>query len=182
MVDRLLSYWYSLEFFQPSWPIKEKGAINLLKEELPWPPQNSDPNWQISYDIYIGCTITDDLISWVLNELNLTEDDFSVERDYSKCCLCAFKVDEDGVYVAESFSISSFTWALGAIVKAHDFNVVLDLGELEKLQARIHTVLSEDAEPFSLEKLQLFSMQICTEIGIEPGLVMPALWANKKSK
>jgi len=34
MLEQLLNYWYSLEFFQPNWPIKEKEDINLHKKPL----------------------------------------------------------------------------------------------------------------------------------------------------
>ncbi|MCL2102110.1 MAG: AAA domain-containing protein, partial [Fibromonadales bacterium] len=182
MLERLLNYWHSLEFFQPDWPVKEKEDIDLLKKELPWLRKNPNPDLQINYDIYFGCGIAYDLIVWMLDKLNLTEKDSPIERDQSKCCLCALKVNEDGIYIAGSFAVSSFIWALGAMVKANNFSIKLDIGDLEKLQNQIGASFSENEEPFSLEGLNFFAAQICNEIGMNPGLIRPSLWARRKAQ
>jgi hypothetical protein len=89
MLDRLLSYWRSLEYFQPSWPVEEKKTnyINLSKGGLPWPLANPDPDLQISYGVYTGCGVPNGLIKWMLDRLGLEEDNPPIELDTSKCCL-----------------------------------------------------------------------------------------------
>ena len=123
MIDRLLNYWYTLEFFQPTWPIKENEDINLLKGSLPWDQKESDPKTRLSYDLYLGQTLSDTIISWALKSLVLIKEDTSIEHDHSKTCFCALKVDEDGLYVANSFALSSFVWALAYMVQKGNFNV-----------------------------------------------------------
>lgn len=180
MLERLLDYWYALEFFQPSWPVREKEDINLHKKALPWPLVQPDPSMQISHDIYFGCTIAFDLISWCLDRLDLIVKDSPIERDQSKCCLCALKVDDNGVYVAGSFSVSSFVWALGTMVQSNDFGTKLNLDDLESYQNRLDATLSAKEEPFSLKELQLIFAQVCHETGVKSSVFSPSLWARKK--
>ena len=181
MLERLLDYWYDLEFFQPSWPIMEKEDINLHKKTtLPWSLEQPNPNIQLNYDIYFGCAITFDLISWCLDRLDLTAEDSPIERDQSKCCLCALKVDENGVYVADSFAVSSFIWALCAKIQANDFGFKLNIHELENFQSRFNEALLEKDKPFTLEGLQSIFTQVCNETGVKSSILSPSLWARIK--
>ncbi len=180
MLERLLNYWYALEFFQPGWPIREREDINLLNKSLPWPLENPDPTVRITYDIYFGHSIVNDLIGWALGQLGLLRDDSPIERDSSKVCLCALKVDQNGVYVTNSFAISSFVWALGHMVREQDFGAKLDLDALEQMQNKFNAVLAEEDKPFSLELLWGVTAKACEAVGIEQALFAPAFWACKK--
>ena len=51
----------------------------------------------------------------MLAEINSPEEE-SIEPDNSITCIFAFKVDEEGFYVPNSFSVSSFVWAVSKIV------------------------------------------------------------------
>ena len=180
MLEHLLDYWHSLEFFQPSWPIKEKEDTNLHKKPLPWPLAQPNPDIQISHDIYLGCTSAFDLITWCLGRLGLIMEDSPIERDQSKCCLCAFKVNENGVYVAGSFAVSSFAWALGTMVQSNDFGRKLNLDDLEIFQSRITTAISANNDPFSLEEIKTIFEKVRNEVGIESGIFSPSIWARTK--
>jgi len=183
LLERLFDYWHSLEFFQPSWPIREKADTNLLKNSLPWSSENSDPQTRVSYDIYLGKAIAHDLIVWTLDNLDLTEEDSPIEHSPSKTCLCAWKVDEEGIYVADSFSVSSFTWALCAMVQADDFKVRLNLDDLERFEDRIRADLDGRGTPFSLLGLQNTFTKVSRELGLPdaPGNVFDlSIWTRKK--
>ena len=180
MLNRLLDYLYALEFFQPSWPVREKEDVNLLKEALPWPPKSPSTDKQISYDIYFGCGIVYDLIVFMLEKLGLKEADPLIERDQSKVCLCALKVDENGTYVENSFSISSFVWALGAMVIANDFSVKLDMDVFEGFRKQYNSAFCNKEESFSLQELKLVFEQICAGLGVADSNFPLALWARKR--
>jgi hypothetical protein len=179
VLKHLLDYWYALEFFQPNWPVKEKEDVDLQTRALPWPQEQPESAKQNFYDIYFGCVTAFELISWCLNSLALPVEDSPVERDLSKCCLCALKVDEKGVYVAGSFAVSAFVWALGIMARSHDFNAKLSPDDLESFRSWVDIELSAKEEPFSLEALRSFFTRICNESGLEPGVLSPSLWARK---
>ena len=143
MYKQLLDYWYSIEFFLPNWPVNEKEDIDLRKKPLPWPHEENNPKISTSYDVYLGKAVAYDLIVWGLECLNLVVEDSPIERDQSKVCVCALKVDENGKYVAESFAFSSFAWALGFIVKAQNFNAKLSVDVLEALRSQVNNNLVE---------------------------------------
>ena len=182
MLERLLDYWYALEFFQPAWPVK-KEDINLLnKNALPWPPKNADPKERTYYDIYIGRGIAYDLIVWALENIGAKEDDSPIERDTSRCCMCALKVDASGKYVAGSFAIASFVWALGCLVKAKNFGGKLNLENLEELQNKFNEKFSKRETPFSFEDIKTIFENVRVEIGVETVKskdLEPTLWAHK---
>jgi len=180
LLEQLLEYWYSLEFFQPNWPVREKEDFNLVKNLPPWPVKNPDPQIRASYDIYFGKAIAYDLIVWAFNNLGLIVEDSPIDRDQSKVCSCAWKVNEEGIYVPESFAISSFLWALCTMVHANDFKVNLNLDDLERFQAQFNTALIEKETPFSLPDLQSVFMQVCGKLGIPNDIAGSSIWAHRK--
>lgn len=179
MVERLLKYWHSMEFFQPSWPVREKEDVNLNKSPAPWPNKNPDPDKRLFFDLYIGCVTAYDLIKWAMKQLDLASEDSPIERDQSKVCVCALKVDENGVYVPESFTVSSFVWALGLMVKSNDFNVKLDVANYETQQKNICALFAEKESPFSPIELTQTLEQVCARLSIDFSVVLPSLWAHQ---
>jgi hypothetical protein len=210
MLDHLLDYWYALEFFQPAWPVKEKEDIDLNKKALPWPPKDADPKTQqdanakvqqgadakaqqdanakvqLSYDVYIGRGIAYDLIVWALERLGEKPDDSPIERDMSPVCMCALKVDGLGKYVAGSFAISSFVWALGCLVKAKNFGAKLKLEDLKELQKEFDEGFSDKKAPFTLDDLKAVFANVCKKINVESGELVDKktnaipLWGQRK--
>ena len=178
MFERILNYWNSLEFFQPSWPIDEKKDVKLIKNNLPWPLAKPSPKKRISYDIYLGRAIAYDLIIWTFGILDRLAEDSPIERDQSKVCLCALKVDDKGVYIAGSFAVSSFVWALCAIVEAKDFNTKLDLGDMKKLEDQFNIKLAEEETPVSFNELTKLFEQVCENLGIKKEVITPSYWAK----
>lgn len=144
MLEKSLDYWYELEIFQPRWPIRESIDIRLSEQNLPWPLKNPDPGIREYFDIYLGQAIAYNLIKWTLDTLGLTEEESPIERDQSKLCLCTLKVDQKGMYVGESFALSSFAWALGRMVQGCDFGIKLDLTEMQKFEREIDAAFMDN--------------------------------------
>lgn len=46
MIQKILNYWYALEFFNPCWPIKPGKDTNLLQSELPWLKPRMTPRFR----------------------------------------------------------------------------------------------------------------------------------------
>lgn len=185
MLQKILNYWYNIEFFNPCWPVNNKEDTDLTKKDLPWQLPQNDPKIQVSYDVYIGKAISNDLITWMLEELNINKGKESIERDYSATCLCALKVDEDGKYVAKSFSISSFAWAICKLVDDGSIAAELDISYLNNLQQQINNSLlptddEDDDSPLSKYSLYNIFNNVCRKIKIKDRLFLPTLWSHKK--
>ena len=79
MLQKILNYWYNIEFFNPYWPVKTKEDTDLTKKNLPWQLPQNNPKIRVSYDVYIGKAISNDLITWMLEELNIYKGKESIE-------------------------------------------------------------------------------------------------------
>ncbi len=185
MLQKILKYWYEQEFFNPCWPVDTCDDTDLTKKDIPWQQPQNDPQIRVSYDVYLGKARSNDLIIWMLNTQNLHTEDTSIENDNSLVCLCALKIDENGMYVADSFVISSFVWAICELVCANSLNMELDESELEKFQQDINDRLltsNEDADipPITKEYLDRIYKSVCKKIKLNDSLFRAELWARKK--
>ncbi|WP_018213720.1 DEAD/DEAH box helicase [Desulfitobacterium hafniense] len=182
--SQILDYWYQLEFYNPCWPVKPQD-IDLSKNATPWLQPQSNPKIRASYDVYVGKAFSRNLIQWMLKKLNLQAKNNHVERDTSKSCLFALKVDETGKYVVGSFTLSSFVWAICQLVSAGEFNKKLSMAELDMLQQDLDNRLSqaytgEEAPQISKNSLTTLYSSVCTTLKIKDHLHTSALWARKK--
>jgi predicted metal-dependent hydrolase len=182
MLQKLLDYWYSLEFFQPCWPVKKYEDVNLNKlgrGVLPWLQENPDLKTRWSFDVYFGHAIARDLIVWMLASIGQIEENSPVERDQSDVCFCALKVDERGAYVEGSFAVSGFVWALGRMVRFKDFGVKLDKRDLVRLQSEHNSNLLEKGV-LRIEDLQDLYSRVLKDIGVDDTCFANDLWARQK--
>lgn len=186
MLQRILKYWYEMEFFNPCWPVDIREDTELTKKDLPLQKPQGDQKIRLSHDVYLGKARSNDLIVWILNELNLCAEGSSVEKDNSLVCLCALKIDEKGKYVADSFIISSFVWAICKLIDARSFDEKLDVLELEMLQQNVNDWLKdkagEDALPVSKEYLSEIYTLVCKKIKLKDELFDAALWSRQKTQ
>lgn len=136
--QKILNYWYNLEFFSPFWPEKTKDTlyINKPNNRIPWIIKD-DPRY--IYDIYLGKIKSQDLIEDMLN--SISEKDGAIEKDNSQSCVCAFKLRSDGTYVGDSFSISTFVWAITKIIAEKNLRTDFDTKEIDKLNSEINDSL-----------------------------------------
>jgi hypothetical protein len=133
--QKLLNYWYNLEFFSPFWPEKTKDTvyINRPNNRMPWIIKDDQ---RYIYDIYLGKIKSQDLIVNMLNSID--EKDDAIEKDNSQSCVCAFKLRSDGTYVGGSFSISTFVWAVAKIITEKNLRTDFDTKEIDKLNSEIN--------------------------------------------
>lgn len=187
MVQKILDYWYALEFFNPCWPVKPKQDTNLLLSELPWLKPQDNPKIRVSYDVYFGRAASNDLIVWLLGQLGLSPEEMAIENDNSITCLCALKLDQDGRYVAGSFALSSFVWAIGSLANAGLIGAKLKASELEEIQAVINNKLlniqENEAAPAICRK-ELFGILTLSreKAMIAPNLIETSLWSRRKDR
>jgi len=187
MLQRILNYWYELEFFSPCWPVNTNEDIDLTKEDLPWQTPQRNPKIRVSYDIYFGKAKPNDLIVWLLDTLNLRIEETSIEINNSLVCLFALKIDERGKYVADSFTISSFIWAICKLIDSNSFNGKLDILELETFQQKVNDWLlqnniDEHDLPISKDYLYKIYQLICKKININSKLFVATLWSRRKEQ
>lgn len=136
--QKLLNYWYNLEFFSPFWPEKTKDTvyINKVNKKIPWIIKRDS---KYNYDVYLGKIKSQDLIEDMLNSIG--EKDDSIEKDNSQSCICAFKLRSDGTYVGDSFSFSTFVWAVAKIIAEKNLRIDFDTIEIDKLNREINDIL-----------------------------------------
>ncbi|MCI1958129.1 MAG: hypothetical protein LKJ25_00715 [Clostridia bacterium] len=133
--QNILNYWYNLEFFSPFWPNKKIIYINKIKKVLPWTINNDS----YVYDVYLGKVKSQDLIEKMLDTIGEQEE--AIEKDNSKSCICAFKLKSDGTYIDNSFSISTFVWAVAKIIADKNLKTNFDTKEINKLNSEINDIL-----------------------------------------
>ncbi|MEN6471470.1 MAG: AAA domain-containing protein [Clostridiaceae bacterium] len=185
MLQKILNYWYQLEYFNPCWPINTYDDTDLTKQDLPWQNQQQNPKTQISYDIYFGKAQSNDLIVFMLKKLNLNIESASIETDNSLVCLCAIKINEQGKYVPDSFAISSFVWAIFKLISAGSTAEKLDVSELEMLQRKVNDWLLQDyedpeASPVSKDYLKKVYERVCHEVKVNHELFEASVWSRQK--
>lgn len=62
------------------------------------------------YDICIGEVNTEKSYEYFYKTLNLSDD--RIEKAYGTCCLFGLRVSREGVYIEESYNLSSFVWGI----------------------------------------------------------------------
>lgn len=158
--QKLLNYWYNLEFFSPFWPPTTKidtAYVNAENKRLLWQIE-SDSKYK--YDVYLGKINSQDLIVRMLESIG--EKGHTIEKDNSKSCVCAFKLTSDGTYIGNSFSVSTFVWAVSKIISEKNLRTDLNTSEIDKLNDEMNdilTALSNKIEYMDLVKFHALVME-----------------------
>lgn len=175
--QKILNYWYNLEFFSPFWPGKTKDTIyvNRSNNKLPWIIKD-DPRY--IYDIYLGKIKSQDLIEDMLNSIG--EKDEAIEKDNSQSCICAFKLRSDGTYVGDSFSISTFVWAVAKIIVEKNLRVDFDAKEINKLNSEINDSLASINNKLEYKDLEEVYAIVMDKISLKPKDSVLNVVINKK--
>ncbi len=185
MINDILNYWYKIEYFTPCWPVDTKKDINLNKVELPWLKEQNNEKIRLSYDLYFCKIKSIDLIKWMLSEIKISEEE-SIEPDNSITCMFAFKVDEKGYYVPNSFSVSSLVWAVCKIVSAGSIMVDLNPDDVKVFQNDIdlYIVKMQEVSKCRLDKTALAAIfkEISKRLNLSNKLVNFSIWARKKTQ
>lgn len=185
MINDILNYWYKIEYFTPCWPVDIKKDINLNKVELPWLKEQKNEKIRFTYDLYFGKIKSIDLIKWMLAEINIPEEE-SIEPDNSITCIFAFKVDEEGLYVPNSFSVSSLVWAVFQIVLSSSIDAELNPEDVKEFQNAMNTRIiknqCENIVPFDELDLRILFCDLCYLLKLPKELSKFSLWARKKTQ
>ncbi len=185
MINDILNYWYKIEFFSPCWPVDTKKDLNLEKVELPWLTKQTNEKIKFSYDIYFGKIKSMQLIEWMLSEIEIPKEG-SIEQDNSVTCIFALKVNEEGYYVPNSFSVSSFVWAVCKIVSAGSINVKLNPDDVKKFQDDInsHILKMQEESNRAFNKFSLSGIfeEICQDLNLSNKLANISIWARRKTQ
>ena len=185
MINDILNYWYKIEYFTPCWPVDVKKDINLNKVKLPWLKEQKNEKTRLSYDLYFGKIKSINLIKWMLAEINSPEEE-SIEPDNSITCIFAFKVDEEGFYVPNSFSVSSFVWAVSKIVISGSIKAELNPDDVNVFQNAVDTLIIKKQDnnklPVDESSLKEIYSEIYNELKLPDELSVFSLWARKKQQ
>lgn len=175
--QNILNYWYNLEFFSPFWPEKTKDTlyINKTNNKLPWIIKD---NPRYIYDIYLGKIKSQDLIIHMLNSIG--EKDEAIEKDNSQSCICAFKLRSDGTYVGDSFSISTYVWAVAKIIAEKNLRVDFDIKEIDKLNSEINNSLISINNKLEYKDLEEIYTIVMDKISLKPNNSVFNVVINKK--
>ena len=114
----------------------------------------------------------------MIDTLNLPCEE-KIESNNALCCLCALKVDDKGLYVPESFAISSFVWAICEFI-TNGYDIDLDKKKLVELQTKINKKLSGETIDSGFSVYKDIFLKICNEISLNKHLTKYVLWAKKK--
>ncbi len=183
MGNNILDYWYTMEYFNPCWPVDPKKDTDLTEEKLPWAQPNTNPKYRISYDIYLGKVVTDTLTRWFQEELKIDIVD-DAERGRTNTCIFAIKVDEKGKYVSKSFAVSTLVWAICKLVSSHSMDQELNDREFEMLQEDIDKQIIEeqqDDEAFIITKdyLRKIFRNVCARLQLPDKLAKYEVWSSE---
>ena len=149
--QKLLNYWYNLEFFSPFWPEKTKDTVYVNAE-------NKKLIWQIKldskykYDVYLGKIKSQDLIVRMLESIG--EKDDMIEKDNSQSCVCALKLTSEGTYIENSFSVSTFVWAIAKIIAEKNLRADFNTSEIDRLNNEINDILVAISNKIEYEDLE----------------------------
>ncbi|MCC9295968.1 hypothetical protein LN736_13970 [Clostridium sp. WLY-B-L2] len=174
---KILSYWYNLEFFSPFWPEKTRNTlyINKPSNRLPWIIKD-DPRY--IYDIYLGKIKSQDLIEDMLSSIG--EKDEAIEKDNSQSCICAFKLRADGTYVNDSFSISTFVWAVAKIIAEKNLRTDFHTLEINKLNSEINDTILSINNKIEYEDLEKIYTGVIEKISLKQNNSIFNAIINKK--
>ncbi|MEA5009772.1 DEAD/DEAH box helicase [Clostridium tyrobutyricum] len=150
-IQNILNYWYNLEFFSPFWPEKTKDTLYISNPSniIPWITKE---DLRYNYDVYLGKIKSQDLIIDMLNSIG--EKDDVIEKDDSKSCVCAFKLRSNGTYIENSFSVSTFVWAVAKIIAKKNLKIDFDTIEIDKLNREINDILISINNKFEYKDLE----------------------------
>lgn len=107
----ILSCWHKLEHFSPALLPKDIN-IKRLGEELPWMRllEAKDPRKTIQYTLYIGVFSLASVSDFVKEFFK--DESVNPNSVNAKVCYASLKLDCQGIYIQNTFGLSTMPWAL----------------------------------------------------------------------
>lgn len=160
--DRLLSYWHTLEHFSPA---SVPNGCRKWVEKLPWEEvqKHSNPSKCFQYTFYFGVFPLNEVTEFVQEYFHSQEETPNLPT--AKVCYASLKVDEQGLYIQDTFGLSTMPWALSQL-KEHKLNMELPLDEFRKRERRIadHLVDGFLKEPLTREGVKQIQAYLLDEL------------------
>lgn len=160
--DRLLSYWHTLEHFSPA---SVPNGRRKWVEKLPWEEvqKHSNPSKCFQYTFYFGVFPLNEVTEFVQEYFHSQEETPNLPT--AKVCYASLKVDEQGLYIQDTFGLSTMPWALSQL-KEHKLNMELPLDEFRKRERRIadHLVDGFLKEPLTREGVKQIQAYLLDEL------------------
>lgn len=160
--NRLLSYWHTLEHFSPA---SVPNGCRKWVEKLPWKEvqKHSNPSKCFQYTFYFGVFPLNEVTEFVQEYFHSQEETPNLPT--AKVCYASLKVDEQGLYIQDTFGLSTMPWALSQL-KEHKLNMELPLDEFRKRERRIadHLVDGFLKEPLTREGVKQIQAYLLDEL------------------
>ena len=160
--NRLLSYWHTLEHFSPA---SVPNGCRKWVEKLPWEEvqKHSNPSKCFQYTFYFGVFPLNEVTEFVQKYFHSQEENPNLPT--AKVCYASLKVDEQGLYIQDTFGLSTMPWALSQL-KEHKLNMELPLDEFRKRERRIadHLVDGFLKEPLTREGVKQIQAYLLDEL------------------
>lgn len=106
----ILSCWHKLEHFSPALLPKDTSVKRL--RDLPWarPLEAKDPRKTIQYTIYLGVFSQVSVSDFVKDFFK--DESINPNTTDAKVCYASLKLDNRGIYIQNTFGLSTMPWAL----------------------------------------------------------------------
>lgn len=160
--NRLLSYWHTLEHFSPA---SVPNGCRKWVEKLPWEEvqKHSNPSKCFQYTFYFGVFPLNEVTEFVQEYFHSQEETPNLPT--AKVCYASLKVDEQGLYIQDTFGLSTMPWALSQL-KKHKLNMELPLDKFRKRERRIadHLVDGFLKEPLTREGVKQIQAYLLDEL------------------
>lgn len=160
--NRLLSYWHTLEHFSPA---SVPNGCRKWVEKLPWEEvqKHSNPSKCFQYTFYFGVFPLNEVTEFVQEYFHSQEENPNLPT--AKVCYASLKVDKQGLYIQDTFGLSTMPWALSQL-KKHKLNMELPLDEFRKRERRIadHLVDGFLKEPLTREGVKQIQAYLLDEL------------------
>lgn len=134
-------------------------------EKLPWEEvqKHSNPSKCFQYTFYFGVFPLNEVTEFVQEYFHSQEETPNLPT--AKVCYASLKVDEQGLYIQDTFGLSTMPWALSQL-KEHKLNMELPLDEFRKRERRIadHLVDGFLKEPLTREGVKQIQAYLLYEL------------------
>lgn len=170
--QRLLDYWIAVEVLTPGdlpsqrdFRNKEDYREIAIDRELPW-PYIPAPSYEAFFTVYLGVASKADVAKEITTtfgaELGIEE-----RPPKGRMATAALVLDAQGVYVPDSFVLSSSAWALGQLHQGtYDFHLFPN--DEREITHRFDEKARENKESRKLENLLMGAKWIAEAIGWSP--------------
>lgn len=136
-IDKILDYFYNLEFCSPFTPTEIVYDSNNKNQKLPKIPgkKSKDEKKKYVFTIYVGNFDYKKVLKQITDVFQIKN--CKELLGITESTICGFKVDEEAYYQNGTFSLSMFVYALDKLLKEKSQFTKFDEMEFRDLQSKI---------------------------------------------